>query len=100
MRNLVVQMGISIDGIVSGGPEADIGGGGAEHPEVVAQKMAWISQAGRHAMGRITYEGMSGVWPTSTAKYAQPMNEIPKVVFSNTLTPGGLADHDDRSWRP
>ena len=37
-------------------------------------------------MGRVTYEGMSSVWPTSTAEYAKPMNEIPKVVFSKTMT--------------
>ncbi len=85
MRDLVLQMGISIDGYVSGGPEEDIGGGEAEHPDVVARKLAWVSQAGLHAMGRVTYEGMSGFWPTSTGVYAKPMNEIPKVVFSKTL---------------
>ena len=86
MRDLVLQMGISIDGYVSGGPEEDIGGGEAEHPDVVARKLAWVSQAGLHAMSRVTYEGMSGLWPTSTGVYAKPMNEIPKVVFSKTLT--------------
>ena len=86
MRNVVLQMGISIDGYVSGGPEADIGGGEPEHPDVATRKLAWVTQAGVHAMGRITYEGMSGLWPTSTAAYAKPMNEIPKVVFSTTLT--------------
>ncbi len=86
MRNVVLQMGISIDGYVSGGPEEDIGRGEAEHPDVVARKMAWITQAGLHAMGRVTYEEMTGFWPTSTDEYAKPMNEIPKVVFSTTLT--------------
>jgi len=36
-------------------------------------------------MGRVTYEEMASVWPTSTSDYAGPMNEIPKVVFSKTL---------------
>lgn len=36
-------------------------------------------------MGRVTYEEMAAVWPTSTSEYARPMNEIPKVVFSKTL---------------
>jgi len=79
-------MGISIDGYVSGGPEGDIGGGGPEHPDAVARKLAWITRAGVHAMGRVAYEQMSGFWPTSTDVYAKPMNEIPKVVFSTTLT--------------
>ncbi len=86
MRDLVLQMGISIDGYVSGGPEQDIGAGEQEHPDVVARKLAWVTQAGLHAMGRVTYEEMSSFWPTSTGQYAKPMNDIPKVVFSTTLT--------------
>jgi len=36
-------------------------------------------------MGRVTYEAMAGYWPTSTHAYAAPMNDIPKIAFSNTL---------------
>jgi dihydrofolate reductase len=36
-------------------------------------------------MGRVTYEEMASVWPTSESDFARPMNEIPKVVFSRTL---------------
>jgi dihydrofolate reductase len=36
-------------------------------------------------MGRVTYQEMIAVWPTSSSDYAAPMNEIPKVVFSKTL---------------
>jgi dihydrofolate reductase len=36
-------------------------------------------------MGRVIYQDMAAFWPTSTSEYARPMNEIPKVVFSNTL---------------
>jgi dihydrofolate reductase len=86
MRNLALQMGISIDGYVSGGPGQDIGGGEPEHADVVARKLAWVSAAGAHAMGRVTYEEMAGFWPTATGEYAEPMNDIPKVVFSRTLT--------------
>ena len=45
-----------------------------------------LTQAGTHAMGRVTYEEMAGHWPTATSVFAAPMNEIPKVVFSKTLT--------------
>jgi dihydrofolate reductase len=86
MRKLVLQMGTSIDGYVSGGPGEDIGGGGPQHPDVGARILDWITQAGAHAMGRVTYQEMSGFWPTSTDEFATPMNEIPKVVFSRTLT--------------
>jgi dihydrofolate reductase len=40
-----------------------------------------------HIMGRVTYEQMAGHWPyNGPAEYADAMNNIPKVVFSKTLT--------------
>jgi dihydrofolate reductase len=86
MRDLVLQMGISIDGKVSGGPGEDFGGGEPQHSDVVRQILDWITHAGVHAMGRVTYEEMASFWPTSTDEYAAPMNDRPKVVFSKTLT--------------
>jgi dihydrofolate reductase len=85
MRDVVLQMGISIDGVVSGGPGTDIGGGEPEHDDVVARKLGWVSSAGVHAMGRKSYQEMAGFWPTAEGAYAAPMNAIPKVVFSKTL---------------
>ena len=86
MRDLVLQMGISIDGKVSGGPAEDVGKGGPQHPDVIDRIMDWVTVAGAHAMGRTTYEEMAAYWPTSTEAVAAPMNEIPKVVFSRSLT--------------
>jgi dihydrofolate reductase len=37
-------------------------------------------------MGRITYQEMSSFWPQSDDRYAPTMNDIPKVVFSKTLS--------------
>lgn len=86
MRDVILLMGSSIDGYVSGGPGGDIGGGRPEHGDVTTRKLAWATGAGVHAMGRGTYEEMAAFWPTSTDAYAGPMNEVPKVVFSSTLT--------------
>jgi dihydrofolate reductase len=86
MRNLVLQMGVSIDGKVSGGPDEDIGAGGPQSPDVVERMVGWLAEVDVHAMGRVTYEEMSGFWPTSTDPYAAFMNDRPKVVFSRTLT--------------
>jgi dihydrofolate reductase len=52
----------------------------------VAWKTASLREAGTHIMGRVSYEAMASVWPTATGVYADAMNEIPKVVFSKTLT--------------
>ena len=40
-------------------------------------------------MGRATYEEMAGFWAYSDDEYAAPMNDIPKMVFSKTLTKAG-----------
>lgn len=36
-------------------------------------------------LGRVTYQGFAGYWPTSTDAEARKMNELPKIVFSRTL---------------
>lgn len=84
MRNVVLIMTTSIDGYVSA-PKGHAGGM-PEPSELSRWKLDRIRRAGAHAMGRVTYEEMASFWPTSTDDYAAPMNEIPKVVFSKTLT--------------
>ena len=88
MRKLVVQMGVSLDGQVARPGKFGAGGWGVppEDPALKARKLDWIREAGLHLMGRATYEEMAGFWPTSDDEYAAPMNDIPKVVFSRTLT--------------
>ena len=57
-----------------------------EDPALAARKLDWIREAGLHLMGHATYQEMAGFWPASDGEYAKPMNDIPKVVFSKTLT--------------
>jgi dihydrofolate reductase len=92
MSRVVLQMGISLDGIVAI-PRADrsmpVMEGEwdlpAEDPELTELKLAWLRDADAHLMGRVTYEEMARYWPTSNGAYAAPMNGVPKVVFSKTL---------------
>jgi dihydrofolate reductase len=44
--------------------------------------------ASRHSghIGAATYTGWAGYWPSAFGPFAKPMNEIPRVVFSNSLT--------------
>jgi dihydrofolate reductase len=88
MRKLVLQMGISLDGLVARPGKFGVGDWGVppEDQALKARKVGWLSDAGLHLMGRTTYEEMAGFWPTSDDAYAAPMNDIPKVVFSKTLT--------------
>jgi dihydrofolate reductase len=85
MRRLILQTSLSIDGYVAAldGSHPWNDGGGDEAVKRWILDSVWA--AGAHLMGRVTYEEMAAVWPTSTSEYAQPMNEIPKVVFSKTL---------------
>jgi len=85
MRNLVLQMSVSIDGYVATLDGAHDWGYDGEDPATKAWKLESVWGAGAHLMGRVTYGDMAAVWPTSTSDYAKPMNEIPKVVFSKTL---------------
>ena len=85
MRRVLLQMGVSLDGIVAGGPKGRAEPGGAGHPDVKAWKLESLRQVGTHIMGRVTYEEMAAHWPSSTDAYARLMNDIPKVVFSKRL---------------
>jgi len=88
VRKLVLIMGVSLDGLVARPGKLGAGDWGVppEDPALTARKLDWIRPAGLHLMGRRTYEEMAGFWPTSDHDYAAPMNDIPKVVFSRTLT--------------
>ena len=92
MRSVVLQMGVTLDGFVHGAKGYEDWGLPPEDEEVVAWKVASLREAGTHIMGRATYEAMASVWPNTTGVYADVMNEIPKVVFSKTLTRAGWAE--------
>jgi len=84
LRRVVLQMSLSIDGFVAG-PQGGLGGSLPEDDDLMHWKLGQLQRTGTHIMGRVTYEQMAAHWPTSTAEYAAPMNELPKVVFSRTL---------------
>ena len=88
MSKLVLIMGVSLDGLVARPGQSGAGGWGVppEDPALKTRKLDWLREAGLHLMGRVTYEEMAGFWPGSDDEYAAPMNAIPKVVFSRTLT--------------
>jgi dihydrofolate reductase len=84
MRKVVLIMTASIDGYVAA-PDGTPVGANSEPAELKRWKLERIRHAGVHIMGRVTYEGMASYWPSSTDDYAEPMNQIPKVVFSKSL---------------
>ena len=87
MGNLILQMGVSLDGLVARPGRYGAGGWGTppEDPALKQRKLDLIREADAHLMGRKTYEEMAEFWPGSDDEYAEPMNSIPKVVFSTSL---------------
>jgi dihydrofolate reductase len=82
MRKLVLKMSVSRDGFVCG-PNGEIDW---MFKSMSKEGAAWTAQkvgeAGAHLMGRKTFYDMASYWPNSSEVFAGPMNEIPKIVFS------------------
>src|SRR5262249_54285530 len=80
MGQLILQMGISLDGLVARPGRYGAGGWGTppEDPALKQRKLELIREAEAHLMGRNTYEETAGFWSTSDDEYAEPMNTIPK----------------------
>ncbi len=85
MAALVLKMAVSLDGYVASHDGSSdwiaAGGGGA----ALDWSVETVSNAGAHLMGATTYAAMAAHWPSNSGPFAKPMNEIPKVVFSNSL---------------
>jgi dihydrofolate reductase len=93
MAKLVLMMGVSLDGLVTRTGHGALGWGvPPEDPEIQQRKLDWLADVSLHLMGRKTYEEMAQAWPNSDHRYAAPMNDIPKVVFSKTLEYGDWAE--------
>ena len=85
MASLVLKMSVSLDGYVApldGSTEWIAAGASADRLNWTVET---VSNAGAHLVSAATYTGWAGYWPTASGPFANPMNEIPKVVFSNSL---------------
>jgi dihydrofolate reductase len=94
MRKLVLHVfDYSLDGII-GVEDTPFFDFCRELPDDAGEE-AWrrsvLGRAGVHIMGRKTYEGMAGYFPTADPghPYAEIMNTAPKAVFSSTLKSAG-----------
>jgi dihydrofolate reductase len=88
MRKVILSMSMSLDGHVDSDRQHP--GALPEDQELVQWRLDWMKgAAGAHLMGRASYEQMASFWPKSEHPYAAPMNDIPKVVFSKTLSDSG-----------
>lgn len=85
MRKIIVEVEVSLDGVM--------GGDGAfwqqifafHSPDVQAYLSDLLFMPGALLMGRNTYEGFVQVWPTRQGKDADQINNLPKYVASRTM---------------
>jgi dihydrofolate reductase len=67
--------------------------------ESLAWSIGTIKEAGLIIMGRKSFETMAPYWPTATGPFAEPMNSIPKAVFTKSgfkgIDPGSSSPN---SW--
>jgi dihydrofolate reductase len=86
MAALVLKMSVSLDGYVASvdGSTGWIAAGGSD--DALSWTVETVSNAGAHLVGAATYAAWAGYWPGASGPFARPMNEIPKAVFSDSLT--------------
>jgi hypothetical protein len=85
MAPLVLRMSVSLDGYVAAadGSTDWLAAGGSD--DALSWTVETVTNAGAHLMGATTCAAMAAHWPGDSGPFAKPMNEIPKVVFSDSL---------------
>ena len=86
MASLVLKMSVSLDGYVAPVDGSTDWVAAGRSDDGARWTVETLSNACAHLMGAATYAGWAGFWPGASGPFARPMNEIPKVVFSNSLT--------------
>jgi dihydrofolate reductase len=86
MATLVLKMSVSLDGYVQSADGSDDWVAVGRSPDGGEWVLDTVSNASAHLIGATTYAEWATFWPDASGPFAAPMNEIPKVVFSNSLT--------------
>ncbi|MET7734686.1 dihydrofolate reductase family protein [Streptomyces sp. NPDC005402] len=93
MRKIVLMMSMSLDGYIEG-PDRDISWHRVDE-ELHTHMNATVGSMGGLLHGRVVYELMADYWPTADAdpdapasvrEFAPIWRNLPKVVYSRTLT--------------
>jgi RibD C-terminal domain len=86
MASLVLKMSVSLDGYVAPADGSSDWVAAGRSDDGARWTLETGSNAGTHLIGAATYTRWAGFWPGAAGPFAQPVNEIPKVVFSDSLT--------------
>jgi dihydrofolate reductase len=86
MTSLILKMSVSLDGYVAPADGSSGWEAAGRSPDGAEWVLDTVSNASAHLVGAATYARWAGFWPGASGPFAAPMNEIPKVVFSKSLT--------------
>ena len=91
MRKLVLIMGVSLDGYVSG-PKGELDWSFGTPDDGVDERHKWVldyltEETGAIVVGGVAFREMAGYWPFSAEPIAEPMNALPKTLFSSSADP-------------
>lgn len=92
VASLVLKMSISLDGCVAA---TDVGTdwmAAGRSKDSTGWVLETVRGAGAHLVGAGTYAEWASYWPRASGPFAEAMNEIPKVVFSSSLTSAGWGE--------
>jgi dihydrofolate reductase len=92
MVSLVLKMSVSLDGYVAPTDGSTDWVAAGRSDDGASWTVETLSNAGTHLMGAGTYRGWAAYWPGASGPFAKAMNEIPKVVFSNSLASADWAE--------
>ena len=91
MRKVVLSCWVSVDGVVveDDSPLQAFLATSSDDDDEEQDRYALerLSSVGAHAMGAATYRAWSAFWPTADIPTAEPLNRIPKVVFTRGEEP-------------
>ena len=85
MASLILKMSVSLDGYVASADGSADWKAAGRSIDSTSWVVETVSNARAHLVGAATYAEWAGYWPGASGPFAKAMNEIPKVVFSNSL---------------
>lgn len=84
MRKLFWQISTTLDGFMEG-PDHDLSDTAMLHdPDFERYAGGMLRSIDDIVIGRRTYDGFAGYWPSATGPDAERMNTLPKLVFSRS----------------
>src|SRR5213595_671501 len=86
MTSVILKMSVSLDGYIAPADGSTGWAAAGRSPDGAEWVLDTVSNAGAHLVGAATYAGWAHFWPDESGPFAAPMNEIPKIVFSNSTT--------------